>query len=64
MTSPLIVALAREMRLSPNQAVALPAVLDSAAKGQGRTRYEIVQACRVNPQVKQYIAEICKTVTK
>lgn len=63
-TADRLATLARKMMLTNKQAVALPTTITVAANGQGMTEEEIIGHCFSNPSVCQYIASICRKVTK
>jgi hypothetical protein len=54
--------LARKMMLTAAQAIALPQVVTSAAKGQGMSEQDLIAACFANDSVMQYLAGICRKV--
>jgi hypothetical protein len=54
--------LARKMMLTAAQAIALPQVVTSAAKGQGISEKDLIAACLANDSVMQYLAGICRKV--
>ena len=58
-----IEALARKMMLTAIQAVALPAVLDAAARSLGMTRDAMVSECFANARMAEYLALLCRRVT-
>jgi hypothetical protein len=55
--------LARKMMLTPTQAVAIAATIDTAAKSQLATRQEMIEICFRIPSVCEYLASICRKVT-
>ena len=56
--------LAFKMLLTPQQAIALPSVVDRSAKMLGISREQMLRNCVGNPSVCEYLANICRQVTK
>ena len=54
---PTVIVLAKELRVNPAK---LLSVIDDLAKEQSRSRFEIVQACRLSANLKSYVARIAK----
>ena len=59
-----LVVLARKMMLTPAQAVALPAAIDSAAGKVGFTREAMIAEAFSNPALCEYIASVIRSVMK
>ena len=59
-----LVTLAKKMMLTPSQAVALPEVISSAAQKCGMSEAALVASCFDNGQVRDYLASVCRQVTK
>lgn len=51
--------LAQRMQLAPNQAPALPAVVEVAAQKTGLSQAELIQAAWDDARVRDYLAGIC-----
>jgi hypothetical protein len=58
-----MVILAKKMMLTPNQAIALPEVITSAARECKMSEQQIIQSCYENGEVRDYLASICRKVT-
>jgi hypothetical protein len=58
-----LATLAHKMMLTVTQAVALPAVIDTAAESQNITRDAMISHCTRSSEVCEYLASICRTVT-
>lgn len=63
MTTETLATLAQWMGLSPAAAVALPAVIETAARKVEKTESFIVQSCWTNGELRSYLAGICRQVT-
>lgn len=55
--------LARLAMLTPQQAVALPAVVERAATSMNMTEAAMIETLKSNPAALQYIASVCRQVT-
>ncbi len=55
--------LANKMMLTPNQAVALPAVLDKASASVGMSREALIARCMDDSAVSNYLASVARSVT-
>lgn len=58
-----LASLAQWMGLTPAAAVALPAVIETAARKTDKTQSFIVQTCWTNTELRTYLAGICRQVT-
>ena len=58
----LLVSLASEMKLNPVQAIALPAVISSAAKKAGMSEFNMAREALCNKPLRSYLASICNGV--
>ena len=59
-----VVILAKKMMLTPAQAVALPEVISSSARECKMSEQAIIASCFDNSQVRDYLASVCRQVTK
>ena len=57
-----LATIARKMMLTASQAIALPAVIERAAAGQGMAESEMLAHCMNNGGVCEYLASICRKV--
>lgn len=57
-----LVRLAARMGLTPLAAVALPTVVEVAARKAGMTNEAMLAECDVNSALREYLAEICNDV--
>lgn len=55
--------LALMMKLTPSQAVALPAVIDRSANSVGLNRRQMISQCYANADLCSYLASVCVQVT-
>ena len=55
-----LVVLAKKMMLTPSQAVALPAVITSAAKECRMSEHQIIVRCFDDGAVREYLASVCR----
>lgn len=58
-----LVVLAKKMMLTPSQAVALPAVVTSAARECKMSEHQIIFRCFDDGAVREYLASVCRKVT-
>ena len=54
---PSVIVLAKELRINPTSVLA---AVDQLAREQNRTRFEIVQACKISANAKSVVARIAK----
>lgn len=54
--------LASKMMLTPDQAVALPAVVERAASDMGMTSRAMMDQCFRNAELREYLATVCRKV--
>ena len=59
-----LITLARKMMLKPDQAIALPIVMDKAALVAQCSRQEMIERTHAIPQVCEYLAHVCRQATK
>ena len=59
-----LAVLAKKMMLTPAQAVALPEVITSAARECKMSEHALIASCFDNGSVRDYLASVCRTVTK
>ncbi len=55
--------LARKMMLTPTQAVAIAAVIDTAAESSQMTREQMVAKCFNIPELCEYLASVCRKIS-
>lgn len=54
---PTVIVLAKELRINP---VSVLAAIDRIAQEQNRTRFEVVQACKISQNAKAVVARMAK----
>jgi hypothetical protein len=54
---PTVIVLAKELRINPASVLA---AVDQLAREQNRTRFEIVQACKISQNAKAVVARMAK----
>ena len=54
---PTVIVLAQELRINP---VSVLAAIDRIAQEQNRTRFEVVQACKISQNAKAVVARMAK----
>lgn len=59
-----LATLARKMMLTPAQAVALPLTIEVAARKLGWGEARMVAECFDNPRLAEYLASVCRSVTR
>jgi hypothetical protein len=54
---PTVIVLAKELRINPTSVLA---AVDQLAREQNRTRFEVLQACKISTNARSVVARIAK----